>query len=539
MATTNNKLPTPINGPAFINLLHTYYYDTILTEQLNRGFKLGFDLGYRGFPNSTLNVTNLKSARDNKHVVATALSKEVEAGRLLGPFPSPPFDLFQINPIGLIPKKESGTFRMIVHLSSPSGSSINDNIPEIFSKVSFQSLQDAIRLVVSCGKQAFMAKTDIKQAFRLIPVLPDQYKLLGIKWENNFFFDKCLPMGASSATQLFERVSSALHFLAGKRGVAKMVHYLDDFLIVHSSSSGCAADLTKFQALCSELNVPLAPDKTFGPSNTLTFLGIEIDTIKEEVRLPKDKLIKCKSAILAMLKQKKCTVAELDHITGLLNFTCIVIAPGRAFLKRLTNLRKGLHLPKPYFKLNLTKQVKEDLRLWLTFLHHFNGISLYRESMFLSSKTFNIYTDASKTLGFGALFGNHWFSHAWPNAWWASQNITLLELIPIYLAAKSWGHLLANSVVLFHTDSLDNVHSINNLKSEEELVMEYIRKIVLHALCTNFMFQAVHIKGSLNLNADDLSRLQVSSFRKRLPTADKLPTKVLPLPAYLPFTSTL
>lgn len=45
-----------------------------------------------------------------------------------------------------------------------------------------------------------MAKTDIKDAFRIIPVNPADYHLLGFSWDNEFYFDKCLPMGASSSS---------------------------------------------------------------------------------------------------------------------------------------------------------------------------------------------------------------------------------------------------------------------------------------------------------------------------------------------------
>ena len=532
-----NKLPTPIDITQFIALLMFNNYDPIMLAQLKVSFTKGFDIGYRATPNSCCNVHNLKSANEYRDIVTNCIDKELTANRFLGPFSSPPFDSFQINPLGIVPKKQPGSFRMITHLSSPEGTSINDNIDIIFSKVVYQSFQDAVKLVMSCGQHSFMSKSDIKSAFRLLPVLPEQIRLLGVKWEDNFYFDRCLPMGASSAPQLFEKVSSALHFLGEKKGIQNMVHYLDDFFIVAPSAEGCQADLDTFTGLCEQVKIPLAPEKTQGPSQVLNFLGIEIDSVAEVVRLPPDKLEKCKSAILLMLKKTKCTVLELDSLTGLLSFCCVVIIAGRAFLKRLTNLKKGLFLPKPYFKIRLNAQVKEDLRVWLFFLHNFNGVTMYREAMFMSNNTLHIFTDASKTLGFGAHFNNHWFSQAWPSDWWKAQNITLLEIVPVFLAIKSWGAKLANSAIIIHTDSEPNVGSLNSLSSEERLVMFYIREIVLHNLISNIMFQAIHICGHDNVRADKLSRLQVQAFRELHPLADRVQTKVLPLPASLPCTS--
>ena len=42
--------------------------------------------------------------------------------------------------------------------------------------------------------------------------------------------------------------------------------------------------------VCTELGVPLSPDKQEGPSTTILFLGIVIDTVKQELCLPEEKL---------------------------------------------------------------------------------------------------------------------------------------------------------------------------------------------------------------------------------------------------------
>ena len=44
--------------------------------------------------------------------------------------------------------------------------------------------------------------------------------------------------------------------------------------------------------MCDDLGVPMAPEKTMGPSSVLCFAGIELDTDKMEARLSKEKLRK-------------------------------------------------------------------------------------------------------------------------------------------------------------------------------------------------------------------------------------------------------
>ena len=63
-----------------------------------------------------------------------------------------------------------------------------------------------------------------------------------------------------------------------------------------------------------------------------------------EVRL-KDKLQKCNAHLLAMHKCHNTTLKEIQSSIGLLNFTCSVVLPGLAFLRRLIDLANGVCLP--------------------------------------------------------------------------------------------------------------------------------------------------------------------------------------------------
>ena len=83
------------------------------------------------------------------------------------------------------------------HLSYANGSSVNDFIPDDCSSVSYASINDAIDILKQTGA-GFMAKTDVKSAFRIIPIHPNDYPLLGMKWVNLYYFDRCLPMGCSN-----------------------------------------------------------------------------------------------------------------------------------------------------------------------------------------------------------------------------------------------------------------------------------------------------------------------------------------------------
>ena len=76
--------------------------------------------------------------------------------------------------------------------------------------------------------------------------------------------------------------------------------------------------------------MPLAAEKTILPTTSLPFLGITLDTIALEARLPPDKLRQCNTLLTDFAARSKVTLKELQSLIGVLNFACSVIVPGRA-----------------------------------------------------------------------------------------------------------------------------------------------------------------------------------------------------------------
>ena len=55
-----------------------------------------------------------------------------------------------------------------------------------------------------------MAKMDIKIAFRVVPVHPDDRMLLGMMWDGHYYVDGVLPFGLRSAPKIFNALANAL-----------------------------------------------------------------------------------------------------------------------------------------------------------------------------------------------------------------------------------------------------------------------------------------------------------------------------------------
>ncbi|OCT76152.1 hypothetical protein XELAEV_18031341mg [Xenopus laevis] len=181
---------------------------------IHDGFLRGFWIPFSPSEEPTW-AENLKSTWDNEHTVWEKLSKELQMGRMAGPFPEPPFHNLRVSPLGLVPKKEPGKFRLIHHLSFPKGSSVNDGIDSDESRVQYTSFDGALELVRGAGKGALMAKSDIESAFRLLPVHPECFHLLGCALGGAYFVDMCLPMGCSISCYYFKLFSSFLEWVVG------------------------------------------------------------------------------------------------------------------------------------------------------------------------------------------------------------------------------------------------------------------------------------------------------------------------------------
>lgn len=111
-------LPTPVKVNRLEVLLEGYDFhnQVFLIDGLKYGFHL-FSVGQ----SRSYESPNLLSTTQQPQMVDQKVAKELEAHRLAGPFDPPPFPVFRVSPLGIVPKKTPGEFRMIHHLSYPRG----------------------------------------------------------------------------------------------------------------------------------------------------------------------------------------------------------------------------------------------------------------------------------------------------------------------------------------------------------------------------------------------------------------------------------
>ena len=259
-----------------------------------------------------------------------------------------------------------------------------------------------------------------------------------MKWEGLYFFDMALPFGLRSAPFLFDQFSSALEWIIQhKLNIPQVIHILDDFfLAAPPPRANCMTAMCKVLHLFTDLDIPVAPGKTFPASTSLEFMDILLDSQSMEARLPLDKLTRLRTSLHQWSLKKSATLLDLQSLTGTLQFACRVIIPGRPFLQRIIHVTKDLKYPHWHIRLN--SGFHKDIAVWQTFLDHWNGVSLFLEVPISKFPDLQLYTDASGSLGYGGFLDGQWFQGSWlPNHTLSKErgiSIEWQELFPIYLA---------------------------------------------------------------------------------------------------------
>ena len=324
-----NRIVTLVKVDKFVTMLKAANYEASEVAFLEQGFKHGFDIGYEGPQERCSESENLPFTVGNESILWSKIMKEVQLGRVAGPFDKIPCDNYIQLQVGLVPKAGNQT-RSIFHLSydfkKDGLKSLNHYTPKVKCTVKYRDLDFAVSTymdfcfevfkqdIQDChmenvnydgnidhddlkrrwkrqfyhhqkvNKQILAGKSDLKSAFRILGLSRSSWKWLIFKARNPttghwcYFVDKCLPFGASISCALFQHFSDALCWLIDFRLGEKrrqIMNYLDDFLFITITLMRCNYMIAQFLRLCEEISVPVSMDKTEWGTTLIVFLGKE------------------------------------------------------------------------------------------------------------------------------------------------------------------------------------------------------------------------------------------------------------------------
>ena len=165
-----------------------------------------------------------------------------------------------------------------------------------------------------------------------------------------------------------------MDWILQQQGISLLLHY---FLIVGPPASNvCQQQLDTVKQVCDMLGVPLVLEKVEGPATSLSFLGIILDTVNMEARLPPEKLQRFQLLVVEWLEKKKATKRNILSLVGQLQHATKVVRQGRTFVARLYSIAAKVR--ELEFCTRLNKEFHSDVYWWHVFLQHWNGISLLK-----------------------------------------------------------------------------------------------------------------------------------------------------------------
>ena len=154
------------------------------------------------------------------------------------------------------------------------------------------------------------------------------------------------------------------------KGIPFLLHYLEDFFFAGPAHSLVCQHMAV--PLCSSLGLTVAPHKVDVPATTLTFLVIEIDSVRLELWLPSEKLRRLQVLILEWSNKLSASKHQLQCFIGYLSHA---VKPGRVFTRELI---RTVGVPKQSFHLvRLNMHCRADIASWAMFLSDWNEIPCF------------------------------------------------------------------------------------------------------------------------------------------------------------------
>lgn len=480
------------------------YHDNIVIDFLS----YGWPVNYTAHTPPVSSLHNHPSATNFDSHVQTYLDTELSWNAIAGPFDHPPFaDDFVSSPLQTVPKRGTSTQRVVMDLSFPHGSSVNDGISQDIYlgehfKLRLPGIDRLVEFILEKGRNCLIFKKDLRRAYRQFPVDPKDYNLLGFCYKGKFYFDTRCPFGLRSSAMICQRTTKAVVHIFTEQGFLADV-YLDDFYDAEYPSLAAQA-FSCLGQLFQHLGLDSSPEKDSPPSTSMICLGILVDTAAFTFEVPPSRLDDLQAELKLWQSSTCFTKKQLQSLLGKLSFVTACVKPGRIFMARLLNSLRECTQPARH-RYPISASMLSDIQWWLDFLPRFNRVSLIKPSSW-DFESLNFSTDACLS-GDGATCQTECISFVFPDCISPDNlHINALELFTIIVSLKHWAPQLRGRKFIIACDNSAAVTVINSTRSKDPFMQRCLRQLWFTAALFDFEVRALHVPGKHNQFADCLSR---------------------------------
>jgi hypothetical protein len=484
-------------------------------------------------------LSNAPSVLEYGNIFTSTLQEWIEKGFVAGPFMSPPVPDFRAN--SLMAEAQKDKVRPILNMSSPKGWSFNCNIDEYALPRTYQSSARRFgQTLLRVGKGAIISKMDMRDAFKLVPSKPEDYRLQGFRWLNRYFIDTQQIFGSTPSVANFDRVAeTVLDIVLAETGVPRQnVHRtLDDVVCVAQPESGwCQVFSRTYRDICGELNIPLADDcpkkeKAFTNETMGTVLGVQFRSDNLQWRLSDQKISGLLNGIHLMctcghadLKQTERLVGKLNNFGQMMPLLSTFRRPMNEFLSKFAEDYEIL-LPVP-------EEFLRDLKVWYSVIKFSSTwLPIPREQTSPELGALYFTSDAAGGIGNEewagvASLGHYeekafWFMcrGQWPEAiYWMhdekgssfASKMTTLELVGLFLPLLTIPEVLRGKNVVLGVDNVSVVFAWENGSVAGDLhasvLVRALHIVSIYLECRLFVEHVPRLSSLSSHMADCLTR---------------------------------
>jgi hypothetical protein len=356
------------------------------------------------------------------------------------------------------------------------------------------------------GQGDWMCKLDIRKAYYHVRLAEDHMPYVRFVSSNGKVCQyRGLPMGVAPAPRLFTKLLRSV--LARLRGQGiRIVHYIDDFLVIASSREQCEREIFVVAELLVALGFWLNWEKSvLHPAQEIEFLGTIISSTPLQFCVPLAKLSKLRANIRQFLHKELGTPRQAAALVGTIVSMTAALIPHPMHLRGLTmalqcmvDATEGSYATRTL----IPSRLREEFQQWEAGIQAWNGRSLIPPLCAV-----HIQTDASTSMGWG---GVRLDTGEWAQGRWSAEeretSINLLELKAVEHTLKELQPPPGNVSV-----ECDNMTAVACLiganRTRDPAILATCQR--LRQLCDQraWLISASYLPGRLNGRADHLSRV--------------------------------
>ena len=406
----------------------------------------------------------------------------------------------------VVPKKGSPDLRPILNLKPLNA----------FIQTTHFKMENIRTIKKALQPRDYVATVDLRDAYMHVAMFKDHRKFLRFKIAGQAYQFRVLPFGLATAPRVFTKMMAPLVAHARLQGI-HIYPYLDDWLLRHQDPDQLQSMVVWVLNMLAHHGLVVNVQKSkLTPSQEVVFIGGHFQTVPHVVSLPQDRIDSLVIRVREFISRPVNTARQCLVLLGTMNACTEVVQYARLHMRPIQLYllyhwrpkTQPLNMPIP-----ISQIILPHLEWWLNPVNLQKGVCLKEPEI---QET--LFSDASDKG-----WGGHLESGGQVQGQWHGQmnslscHINLRELEAVFLVSQHFEPQLVNKHILIRCDNATVVAYLNNqggTKSPSLCMRAWT--LLQWFRARNITFKAVHIQGSLNIQADYLSRVFAKALEWQL-----------------------